>query len=46
MLLPLPTGQFSEIYFRPIMYDAFGSLVSSGVLGPSTWVKFQLEPLI
>ena len=27
------------------MYGMVGSLASSGVLAPLTWVQFQLEPL-
>ena len=38
-------GSFLRFNSRPIMYGAVGSLVLSGVLGSSTWVKFPLEPL-
>ena len=37
-------GSFLRFNSWPIMYDMVGSLVSSGVLGPSTWVNFPLEP--
>ena len=39
------SGSFLRFNSRPVMYGAVDSLVSSGVLGPSTWVKFPLEPL-
>ena len=29
----------------PVMYGTVGSLASYGVLGPSIWVQFPLEPL-
>ena len=38
-------GVFFIFTSWPIMYGAVGAVVSSGVLGPSTWVKFPLEPL-
>ena len=38
-------GSFLRFNYRPIMYGAVGSLVSSRVLSPSTWVKFPLEHL-
>ena len=39
------TGSFMRFNSRSIMYVAVGSLVSSGVMGPSTWDKFALKPL-
>ena len=38
-------GSFLRFNSRPLMYGAVGSLASSGVFGPTTWVKFPLEPL-
>ena len=38
-------ASFLSFNSRPIMYGAVDSLVSTGVLGHSTWVKFQLKPL-
>ena len=43
--IPLPTGLFLSFNSGPVMLGAVGSLASSGVLGPSTWVHFPLEPL-
>ena len=37
--LPLPTGQFLRFNSRPIMYGTVGTLLSSGVLGTSTWLN-------
>ena len=36
-------GSFLRFNYRPIMYGAVGSLVSSGVLGLSTWVKIPVR---
>ena len=41
---PCRPDSFLRFNSRPIMYGAVGSLVSNGVLGPSTWIKFPLEP--
>ena len=38
-------GSFLRINSWPVMYGAVGSLASSGVLSPSIWVQFPLEPL-
>ena len=38
-------GSLLRFNSRPIMYVAVGSSVSIRLLGPSTWVKFPLEPL-
>ena len=44
--LSLKTGQFSTRFnYRSIMYATVGSLASSEILGPSTWVECPLEPL-
>ena len=36
-------GSFLRFNSRPIMYGTVGSLALSGVLVPSTWVKFPLK---
>ena len=38
-------GSFQRTNSRPVIHGAIGSLASSGILGPLTWVQFQLEPL-
>ena len=40
-----PPGIFLRFNYRPIMFGTVGSLVSSGVFGPSTWVQFSFETL-
>ena len=39
------SGSFLRFNYRPVIHGAVGSLASSGILGPSTWVHFPLEPL-
>ena len=37
-------GNFLRFNSGPVMYVVVGSLAPSGILGPSTWVQFPLEP--
>ena len=42
---PCRPGSFLRFNSRPVIYGTIGSLASNGVVGPSIWLQFTLEPL-